>query len=610
MTNKLQELIDKKIVIFDGAIGTEIYNRHFFVNTSFEGLNLTNADVISEIHQSYADAGADILTTNTYGANRIKLTRFGLGDKTVEVNAAGAKLARECTSDETIVAGSVGPIGELPFDSGYDEAKLVEILSEQVKALIDANVDFILFESISTELDIVRALEVMKQFTDLTYMLSFSVDRNCETVEKAEPINSLLRHIVTAGHQPTALGLNCGNGPEAMLAALEKFLPQVSLPVIVQPNAGLPKRVDGRMIYMTDPEYFTTYAVRFASFGGVAGVGGCCGTGPAHINDMARSVSPLSVSKEVQNFTVADAGVELKESVPTEKKSLLGAKIAKGEWVTSVEIVPPRGVDLSATVEKARICKEAGVDAINIPDGPRASSRISPIVTSMKIQDEAGIEAVLHVCCRDKNLISMQADMMGCSAAGVHNMLFVTGDPPKLGDYPFASAVFDVDAIGVVKVQNMLNHGCDIGGKPIEPYTQALMGVGADPSAVDMQREIQRTREKVEAGAEFIITQPVFDTDALLSFLDAIEEFRIPVIAGIWPLASYRNAEFMRNEVPGVTVPDEVMERMAKATTKEEQREEGIKIARESVEKIRHRIQGIQVSAPFGNVKTAIRVLG
>jgi homocysteine S-methyltransferase len=300
---------------------------------------------------------------------------------------------------------------------------------------------------------------------------------------------------------------------------------------------------------------------------------------------------------------------QIKEPVLMADKSKLAAKIANGEWVSTIEIVPPKGFDLDATIEKAAKCAAAGMDGINIPDGPRASSRISPLVAAIKIESEAKIETILHFCCRDRNLIGMQSDLLGCAAAKIQNLLFITGDPPKLGQYPNASAVFDADAIGMVEVQRQLNRGIDLGGNPIGAPTSALIGVGADPNAIDMVREIRRTREKIEAGAEFIITQPVFDIEPLLRFVDEIADFKVPLLAGIWPLASYRNAEFMKNEVPGVVVPDSVMERMSKADAKEAQREVGIAIAREAIEGLLDTIQGVQVSAPFGNVDTALAVL-
>jgi homocysteine S-methyltransferase len=424
-----------------------------------------------------------------------------------------------------------------------------------------------------------------------------------------ESLAPLLRTLDTHSRKPTALGLNCGSGVEGMLGALEKMLPLTDYPVIAQPNAGMPKSVDNRMIYMCSPEYLTTYALRYVNLG-VRGIGGCCGIGPGHIRDIARSIRPLAKTHVTHKLAELNAEDQLLEPVPMEKKSKIAAKIARGEWVTTVEITPPRGYDLSSTIEKAIQCREAGIDAINLPDGPRASSRISPIITAIELQEQAGIEVILHFCCRDKNIIGMQADLLGCACKKINNILFITGDPPKLGDYPFASAVFDVDSIGILKIQSRLNRGIDIGGKTIGGTPTAIFaGAGADPNAIDMNREIRRLREKVEAGAEYIITQPVFSVEPLLKFVDSIKELNIPVIAGIWPLASYRNAEFMKNEVPGVVVPDEVMERMAKAESREAQRLEGIEIARECVAAIRSSVQGIQVSAPFGNVNSAIAVI-
>lgn len=605
MQDRLKEKLSQEIIVFDGAIGTEIYKRNFFVNNSFENLCLSNPEIISDIHKKYYDAGADVLTTNSYAANSNKLTKFGLAEQTRKINQKAVQLAKENSGEETIIAASVGPIGECPAEMSEDE--IIEILCEQIDYLEEAGADFILFETIPSAKDTEYAVKAINKRSKLPYVLSFHVDRNCET-QKGEPAVNLFNTFVNAHKKPTALGINCGEGAEASLAALEKFIKLVDYPVIVQPNAGVPKSVDNRMIYMTSPEYLSTYAKRYIDLG-ARGVGGCCGTGPDHIRDIARTIKPLAKAEFTSKNIISEVTIPLKEPLPTEKKSSLGRKLANGEWINTVEIVPPRGYNLQSTIEKSIQCKNAGVDAINIPDGPRASSRISPMVTALKIQEEAGIETILHFCCRDKNLIGMQAELLGCSCLEINNILFITGDPPKLGDFPFASGVFDVDSIGMVRIQDRLNRGVDVGGKEIEKPTKVLIGVGADPNAVDLEREYRRTREKVEAGAEFIITQPVFAVEPLLDFMDKISDLKIPIIAGIWPLASYRNAEFMRNEVPGVVVPDDIMERMASADTKEAQREEGIKIARESVEKLRSRIQGIQVSAPFGNVQTAIDVL-
>jgi homocysteine S-methyltransferase len=604
MKNILEERLKEGVLVFDGAMGTEIYKRDFFVNTSFDALNLSAANVIKEIHSNYVDAGADVITTNTFSANRDNLSKFGLGDKVEEIINAAVDIARQAAGKDTLIAGSVGPV---ETHAEMRDQQIVDILAEQVALLEKAGVDFIIFETIPSVKDAKFAFQAANAAGKLPYMLSLSVNRTGES-RKGESLKTLLNVLNEEGRQPTALGLNCCVGPEGILTPLEEILSLTELPIVVQPNAGVPKQVGGRMIYMASPEYLTTYAVRFVNMG-ISGIGGCCGTGPDHIREISKSIKRVAVVGKRSVVTEVQDKTLLREATPTAEKSKLGAKIANGEWVTTIEIVPPKGFDLSSTIEKAIQCAEAGIDAINIPDGPRASSRISPLITSLKIEELAGIESILHFCCRDRNLIGMQSDLLGCAAAGVKNLLFITGDPPKLGQYPDASAVFDADAIGMVKVQEQLNHGIDLGGNPIGEPTHALIGVGADPNAIDMKRELTRTREKVEAGAEYIITQPVFAVEPLLKFLDEISYLNIPVFAGIWPLASYRNAEFMKNEVPGVVVPDSIMKRMEKADTKEAQKEEGIAIAKESVDAIRDRIQGIQVSAPFGNVGTAISVI-
>ncbi len=609
MTNSdsLSKMLKSSVLVFDGAMGTELYKRNFFVNTCFDELCLSAPSVITGIHGLYVEAGADVITTNSFGANANKLSRFGLADKAALINKAAVDLAKKSCVENTMVAASVGPIGKITFNSGLDDEKIVKILAEQIRYLEDAGADFILFETLPCMKDVEYACRAAAAGSTLPYILSISVDRNGES-SKGEPLNKILSPLDNISRKPSALGLNCGTGPEGTLGPFEKLLEISPYPIIVQPNAGLPKDVEGRMIYMASPEYFTTYALRFVNLG-ARGIGGCCGTTPEHIRDIARSIKPLAGKMFKTGTITIEEKVKLKDPVPTAEKSDLSAKLCRKEWIKTVEIVPPRGFMLEKTIEKAILCREAGVDAINIPDGPRASSRMSPLISACRIQNEAKIEVILHFCCRDRNLIGMQSDLLGCASAGIVNLLFITGDPPKLGDYPFASAVFDADSIGMVAIQSKLNMGVDIGGHPIDSPTKALIGVGADPNSIDMERELRRTREKIEAGAEFIITQPVFAVEPLLEFIRKIENLKIPVIAGIWPLASFRNAEFMKNEVPGVIVPDQIMKRMADAKTKEEQRDEGIMIAREIVDNIRGSVAGIQVSAPFGNVATAISVL-
>lgn len=607
MENILEKRLQESVLIFDGGMGTEIYKRHFFINTCFEELCLSAPKIISDIHQEYSKAGAEVITTNTFGANRNKLAKFGFGNKVEEINRAGVKLARESGGENTLVAGSAGPIGEIPYNSGIKESDIIDMLAEQVSALKNGGADFIIFETLPTLKDLERSIKAMDKVRDIPYALSLTVSREGES-SKGESLKMLLAPLSKIENKPTAIGVNCGLGPEALLSVVEKILKVCTYPIIAQPNAGTPRSVDNRTIYMTSPEYFTTYAMKYVSLG-VRGVGGCCGTTPEHIKDLARSVKPTSKNAFSKTVNITISEELLQTPTPAGAKSKLGAKLVNKEWIKTVEIVPPKGYALSDVIAKAILCKNAGVDAINIPDGPRASSRMSPIITSLMIQREAGIETVLHFCCRDRNLIGMQSDLLGCAAAGLRNLLFVTGDPPKLGNYPHASAVFDADSIGMAKIQSNLNKGVDIGGNSIGNKTEALIGAGADPNAIDMERELRRTIEKIEAGAEFIITQPVFETSALIAFCKKIEKYKIPVIAGIWPLASYRNAEFMKNEVPGVLVPDSVMKRMAKYPSKEDQRAEGINMARESIDAIRSFIAGVQVSAPLGNVDTSLKVL-
>jgi homocysteine S-methyltransferase len=351
---------------------------------------------------------------------------------------------------------------------------------------------------------------------------------------------------------------------------------------------------------------------------GVRAVGGCCGTGPEHIAEAVRLLKAGEKgSLVIEGLQSESGGIGRKGEVkpertpprPLAERSQWGRKLAEGSFVTSVEIVPPMGYELSKTIDKARRCAEAGVDAINIPDGPRASSRVSPMVTAMRIQADAGLEAVLHVTCRDRNIIGVQSDLLGCAAAGIHNLLIVTGDPPKLGDYPFATAVFDLDSIGLTRAAAGLNGGLDIAGKRVEPSTFFVLGVGADPTILDQEREIARFEQKALAGAEFAITQPVYDAKALLNYIERVKGTGVRIIAGIWPLASYNNALFMNNEVPGVTIPKHIMERMRKASGKDEARRVGIETARELLTAVRPHISGVQVSAPLGNVEIALEVL-
>jgi methionine synthase / methylenetetrahydrofolate reductase(NADPH) len=604
--NSFQQALNHGVLVFDGAMGTELYRRHVFTNRCFDELCLSDPKLIRQIHTDYRDAGADVLTTNTFGANRVALAKFALAEKLSEIVRAGARLAREVADSAgrpIFVAGSIGP---MPSQPQY-ETTVEEMIAEQAQWLIEGGADFILFETQPNRAALERCAAAMHQLSETPFVLSFAITGAGETAS-GESVERMLSPLPAGSAQPIAWGLNCGVGPDGLLGAVERAVRLTTLPLVVQPNAGMPKEVENRRIYLCSPEYLAEYAKRFVGLG-VSAVGGCCGTTPDHIRAVALAVKPLSRAKVLPSAAPA-AGVELKPSAPLADKSQLGARLARRQWITTVELLPPRGYDLRSTVEKAKALHQRGVNAINIPDGPRASARLSPLVAAERILREAQIEPILHFCCRDRNLIGMQADLLACAACGVRNILFVTGDPPKLGDYPHATGVFDADSIGMAAVQRRLNGGVDLGGQAIDPPTFAVIGVGLDPTALDHRRELDRFRQKVEAGAEFAITQPVFDPDALLRFLDAVDRYGIPILAGIWPLVSYRNASFMRNEVPGVVVPDAVMERMASVESREGQLATGIEIARESVARVRDRLAGIQVSAPFGNIDAACAVIG
>ena len=602
------ERMTKHPLIFDGAMGTMIYSKGVFINTCYEHLCVTNPKLIAGIHDVYVAGGADVIETNSYGANRLKLQTHGLADQLEAINRAAVRLAREAAGEDVFVAGSVGPClksDQLFVDLMTEE--LTDVFREHMAVLADEGIDLFLLETFTHVGEALLAAKVAKEF-GLPVFVSVTVGKDGET-RRGERIEQIV-DALDQDPNVDGIGINCGVGPAAAFSVAERALPHTKKPFTVMANAGVPQEVDGRMIYMSTPEYFTEYAKSMIQIG-VRGVGGCCGTTPEHIAMMAKAVKSLTGVK--QHVTIAHYEMDLPEVdvVPMAEKCSFAAKLARGEKVTSVEITPPRSVDLKPMLDKCRVCRDAGIDAINIPDGPRASARISPMVAALAVEREVGIETVLHYCCRDRNLIGMQSDLLGGYAGGLRNYLIITGDPPKLGDYPDSTPVFDVDAVGLAQVVHNLNHGRDVGGNPINPPTGLLIGVGANPCAVEPERELRHFFNKIDAGAEYAITQPVFDPEALLRFLDAAEKHSrtIPVVAGVWPLVSFRNAEFLNTEVPGVEVPAAILERMSAARSKEDGRRIGIEIAREICERIADRVAGYQVSAPFGIVDLALQVL-
>jgi homocysteine S-methyltransferase len=609
-----RDLIESdRAYIFDGAMGTMLYSKGIYINRSYDELNLVAADLVREVHVEYVRAGAEIIETNTFGATANKLQPYGLEGSLREINIKAARIAREAAGDRVFVAGAVGPLGlriEPYGPTSFDEAK--EMFTAQVSALLEGGVDLFVLETFSDISELHQAIRAVRALCDLPIVAQVTIQVDGNTLFGATP-ETFTTQLDEWGAD--VIGLNCGVGPAIVLNAIEKMRTFTTRKLSAQPNAGLPRDVGGRQIYMCSPEYMAEYSRRIIQ-AGAKFVGGCCGTTPAHIKMIADALRQFS--PRVQQVAVPEASKvsvrELKPPdvtvVPAEERSNWARKIAKGEFVTTVEVLPPKGCNPWKTLDAIRLLKTAGVDGVNIPDGPRAQTRMGAMATALMVQREIGMEAVLHYCCRDRNLLGMMSDLLGAAAMGLRNLLLITGDPPKMGPYPDATAVFDIDAIGLTNMVNKLNHGLDIGNNPIGEPTAFSIGVGVNPGAVNMDEELRRFEWKIEAGAEYAITQPVFDTDQLRDFLKRIEHCRIPIIAGIWPLVSFRNAEFLHNEVPGVHVTPEIMERMraASAISKEAGRDEGLKIGRESLLEVRDLIQGVQVSAPFGNVKYALEV--
>jgi homocysteine S-methyltransferase len=599
---------DGRVHLFDGAMGTVLYSRGVFVNVCYDELNLSAPDMVRGVHAAYVDAGAEIIETNTFGANPTKLAGFGLGAETEAINRVAAQIARQAAEDRAAVVGAIGPLGVRlePFGkTSRDEA--LEFYGRQVSGLLEGGVDGFVLETFGDLEEIHQALRAVRAATDLPVVAQMTVDDDGKTAFGSEP-ETFARHLAEWGAD--VVGINCSVGPASALAVVERIVAAVDLPVSVQPNAGLPREIGDRKIYLASPEYMAEYSKRMIE-AGARFVGGCCGTTPEHTKQMrlfVRSVSPRTVAAVTTREQMKPEAVE---PLPLRERSRWGGKLARGEFVTSVEIVPPRGTDPTKMLRQCRSLKVAGVDAVNVPDGPRAQSRMGALPSSMMIEREVGIETVVHYCCRDRNLLGMLSDLLGAGAAGLRNLLIITGDPPKMGPYPDSTAVFDIDSIGLTNLAYKLNHGLDPGDNLIGEPTQFVLGVGVNPGSIDPEREIRRFRGKVEAGAEFAVTQPVFEPEQLERFLERIEPFRIPIVAGIWPVVSLRNAEFLANEVPGVSVPASILTRMEKASTKgkEEALEEGLRIAQELLERVRGLVQGVQVSAPFGRVSLALRVI-
>ncbi len=612
MRGSFADEIGRRVIVADGGMGTMLYSHGAYINRCYDGLNLTAPDMVKGVHGEYVAAGAELVETNTFGANPIKLKPHGLAERCEEINRRGAELAREMAGEEVWVAGSVGPLGKPLSPIGkIDVDEAVEIFRPQVRGLVAGGVDVVFVETMGDILELTAGIRAVRAECELPVVALATFAGEGRTLMGYTP-----EEVVTAMAElgVAAVGANCSEGPHDMLDTIHRLrLASDELPIVALPNAGNPRKYDDRLIYVASPEYLAEYARRFIQAGANL-VGGCCGTTPDHIRAVSAIVRAMEPTKPVSITVAPLEKAETREPVPLEKRSPLGAKLARRSalghrFVVAVEMNPPHGHDLKKVLENAEKLRFQGVDAVNIPDGPRASARISALHAAALIQQWVGMETILHYTCRDRNLIGMQSDLLGAHAAGLRNVLAVTGDPPKLGNYPHATAVYDVESIGLVRVIEGLNQGVDLAAAPIGDPTRFVIGVAANPAAADMERELRRFRYKVEAGGNFCMTQPVFEPELLFRFLEQIEDVRIPVLVGILPLASYRNAEFLHNEVPGMQIPDHIRQRMKKADTQEKARREGISIAQEALLATREHVEGVYVMPPFGRVDAAIEVV-
>ena len=593
-------------VVFDGAMGTMLYARGVFLNRCFDELNLSNPALVRSIHEEYLDAGADVIETNTFGAHRFKLGPHGLEKQVVKINREGARLAREAAQGRGLVAGSIGPLGKplVPIGNITLEDALAAY-QEQAQGLVEGGVDFFIIETMPSLDQAKAALSAVRSLSSLPVVVSLTFTDEGTTFygDKPEDVVRVLEDLGVP-----VIGANCSQGPQPMLETVTRMAAAArSAKLSAMPNAGAPALVEGRYVYLCTPEYMASYARRFLS-AGVSFVGGCCGTTTTHIKNLVRSVKMLQPTREAVTVLPPARPKEAPQPVPRESKSPLARKLGK-KFVVSVELDPPKGADPGAIVEKALYCKENEVDAINVADGPRASARMSAQSLCVLLQERVGIDTILHYTCRDRNLLGIQSDLLGAFALGLRNILAITGDPPKLGDYPDATAVYDVDSIGLIRILDHLNNGCDLAGNLIGPALGIHVGCGADPGKGDIEKEVRRLEQKVKGGAEYIMTQPVYDPKSIERFLAMVRHLKAPILIGILPLYSHRNAEFLHNEVPGMNIPDDIRERMRKAGSGDAAQAEGVRIAQEALLAAKELVQGAYIMPPFNRVDLAVRVI-
>jgi homocysteine S-methyltransferase len=608
----LAEAIATGPLLLDGAMGSLLYERGVLHTRSYDELNLSQPEMIRTLHTDYVHAGAEIIETNTFGANRIALARHGLAEQAAAINRAGVELARSAAGEQAYVAGAVGPSGvKFGIASASERRTARFALAEQIDTLVLAGVDAIMLETFTSILELEEAIHVAKErgpkvpvFAMMVFDANARSDGGLGAAEIAD-------RLIAAGAD--VVGGNCGIGPAELYNVVTGMVGH-GKPVIAQPNAGLPASVEGRTLYVANPEHFGVFARRMLK-SGVRLVGGCCGTTPEHTRAMLGAVRMLrGETTIIEADTKSGPVVSLSKQPPPPPKtalpsrSKLGARIASGQFAVSVELTAPTGLDLSRTKQQVEQLLAGGIDIINIADGPRASARMANVAVCARLAAETPVEPILHVCARDRSFLGLVAHLIGAHALGLRDLVIITGDPPKMGDYPFSTPVYDVDSVGLLRIAAGLNAGVDPAGKECEP-TSFVLATGAEPAAADRERELRRLEDKKTAGAELVMTQPVYDPRTLERFLDDVAPLGLPVMVGILPLASHRNAEFLHNEVPGMSIPAEYRDRMAKVGAGPAARAEGIRIAQEALAAVKHRVAGAYVMPPFNRVDAALAVL-
>jgi methionine synthase / methylenetetrahydrofolate reductase(NADPH) len=608
MRDPFLQKLEKRVLVGDGAMGTMLYSKGVAFSRCFDELSLTMPQLVKEVHLAYIKAGADVIQTNTFGANRPRLQKFEVEGRVRDINVAAARLARDVAGDDLYVAGSVGPLGihlEPLGPTSLEEAR--EMFREQIAALVEGGVDLIIVETMVDLHEAHQALMAARDVCSLPVIVQMTVQDDGNTLTGTVP-EDFTRQLDAWGAD--VLGLNCSVGPAGVLQALERMSRFTSRTLSAQPNAGLPRTVDGRSLYLCSPDYMADYARRFIESGARL-IGGCCGTSPEHIKAIKSAVRSHGPQPARLGVEVARRKAPAIEPIPQEKRSGLAAKLARGEFAVLVEVTPPKGCDPVREIEGAEYLLAERMDAVIVSEGSGATARMSAQTVAAILQQRAGIEVLLQYSCRHRNVLGIQSDLLGAYALGVRNILAVTGDSASLAAYPAATAVLDVDAIGLVNVLSNLNRGLDVGGNPLGAQTGFLIGVEVHPGALDAEKEFRRFRYKLEAGANFAVTDPVFDVTQLKRFVERIREAGlagIPILAGIWPLTSFRNAEFLNNEVPGISVPQDTLDRMRQADTGDAARAEGVKIAQETLLEIRDLVQGVLIATPFGRYAIAVEV--